>query len=336
MEIDDLVLRSTSGAVEIDAVECSSKDFLLFIINLDEALEAKFNSLLDDMVLLVAQKGKHAMRISLEDGLEYALKKCRKSRFVRNHIGNEPQKLSLTAIESMTLSDGGVPQHHDSKDDAYGGFGGAHCMIKGGYNFIAESLSEELCIHLNHIVTDISYCKEDVPTKNDLFKKFPKVFWDDSIDYFGATAEEIDERGRCFMFWNVKKIIGAPVLIALVFGKAAINGQEMSSSDNVKHSLLVLHKLYGENKVPDPVASGVTNWGKDPYSYGAYSYVAVGSSGEDCDILGRPVENCLFFAGEATCKEHPDTVGGDMMSRLWEAVRIIDILTTNTDYTAKA
>ncbi|PHU22514.1 hypothetical protein BC332_07621 [Capsicum chinense] len=138
------------------------------------------------------------------------------------------------------------------------------------------------------------------------------------------------------MFWNVKKIIGAPVLIALVFGKAAINGQEMSSSDNVKHSLLVLHKLYGENKVPDPVASGVTNWGKDPYSYGAYSYVAVGSSGEDCDILRRPVENCLFFAGEATCKEHPDTVGGDMMSRLWEAVRIIDILTTNTDYTAKA
>ncbi|KAM3355695.1 hypothetical protein P3S68_022408 [Capsicum galapagoense] len=171
MEIDDLVLRSTSGAVEIDAVECSSKDFLLFIINLDEALEAKFNSLLDDMVLLVAQKGKHAMRISLEDGLEYALKKCRKSRFVRNHIGNEPQKLSVTAIESMTLFDGGVPQHRDSKDDAYGGFGGAHCMIKGGYNFIAESLSEELCIHLNHIVTDISYCKEDVPTKNDLFKK---------------------------------------------------------------------------------------------------------------------------------------------------------------------
>lgn len=171
-------------------------------------MEAKFNSLLDDMVLLVAQKGKHAMRISLEDGLEYALKKCRKSRFVRNHIGNEPQKLSLTAIESMTLSDGGVPHHHNSKveilspperrvmdwhfanleygcaallkevslpywnqDDAYGGFGGAHCMIKGGYSSVVESLGEELCIHLNHIVTDISYCKEDVPTKNDLFNK---------------------------------------------------------------------------------------------------------------------------------------------------------------------
>ncbi|KAM3237005.1 lysine-specific histone demethylase 1 3 [Capsicum annuum] len=399
--------------------------------DLDEALEAEFNSLLDDMVLLVAQKGEHAMRMSLEDGLEYALKKRRKSRFVRNHIGNEPQKLSVTAMESMTLSDGGVPHHHNSKveilspperrvmdwhfanleygcaallkevslpywnqDDAYGGFGGAHCMIKGGYSSVVESLGEELCIHLNHIVTDISYCKEDVPTKNDLFNKvkvstsngrefsgdavlitvplgclkaeaikfspplphwkdlsiqrlgfgvlnkvvleFPEVFWDDSIDYFGATAEETDERGRCFMFWNVKKTVGAPVLIALVVGKAAIDGQEMSSSDHVKHSLLVLRKLYGENKVPDLVASVVTNWGKDPYSYGAYSYVAVGSSGEDYDILGRPVENCLFFAGEATCKEHPDTVGGAMMSGLREAVRIIDILTTGTDYTAEA
>ncbi|CAN4093944.1 unnamed protein product [Withania somnifera] len=398
--------------------------------DVDEALEAEFNSLLDDMVLLVAQKGEHAMRMSLEDGLEYALKKRRKARSARNHMGNEPQKLSVTAVESKALSDGGVPQNHNSKveilspperrvmdwhfanleygcaallkevslpywnqDDAYGGFGGAHCMIKGGYSSVVESLGEELCLHLNHIVTDISYCKEEAPTNNDSFNKvkvltsngrefsgdavlltvplgclkaeaikfspplpywkdlsiqrlgfgvlnkvvleFPEVFWDDSIDYFGATAEETEERGRCFMFWNVKKTVGAPVLIALVVGKAAIDGQEMSSSDHVKHSLLVLRKLYGENKVPDPVASVVTNWGKDPYSYGAYSYVAVGSSGEDYDILGRPVENCLFFAGEATCKEHPDTVGGAMMSGLREAVRIIDILTTGTDYTAE-
>ncbi|XP_060199780.1 lysine-specific histone demethylase 1 homolog 3 [Lycium barbarum] len=398
--------------------------------DLDETLEAEFNSLLDDMVLLVAQKGEHAMRMSLEDGLEYALKKRRKGRLARNHMGNEPQKSSVTAVEFMTLPDGVVPQNHNSKveilspperrvmdwhfanleygcaallkevslpywnqDDAYGGFGGAHCMIKGGYSSVVESLGEELCVHLNHIVTDISYCKEDVPTKNDLFNKvkvstsngrefsgdavlitvplgclkaeaikfspplpywkdlsiqrlgfgvlnkvvleFPEVFWDDSIDYFGATAEETDQRGRCFMFWNVKKTVGAPVLIALVVGKAAIDGQEMNSSDHVKHSLLVLRKLYGENRVPDPVASVVTDWGKDPYSYGAYSYVAVGSSGEDYDILGRPVENCLFFAGEATCKEHPDTVGGAMMSGLREAVRIIDILTTGTDYTAE-
>ncbi|XLR25445.1 hypothetical protein HN51_038677 [Arachis hypogaea] len=137
------------------------------------------------------------------------------------------------------------------------------------------------------------------------------------------------------MFWNVRKTVGAPVLIALVVGKAAIDGQNLSSSDHVEHALKVLRKLFGETSVPDPVAHVVTDWGRDPFSYGAYSYVAIGASGEDYDLLGRPVDNCLFFSGEATCKEHPDTVGGAMMSGLREAVRIIDILSSGNDYTAE-
>jgi hypothetical protein len=64
----------------------------------------------------------------------------------------------------------------------------------------------------------------------------------------------------------------------------------------------------------------------DPFSRGAYSYVALGASGEDYDILARPVDNCVFFVGEATCKLNPDTIGGAMMSGLREAVRIVDIL----------
>ena len=39
--------------------------------------------------------------------------------------------------------------------------------------------------------------------------------------------------------------------------------------------------------------------GIDPFSLGAYSYVKVG--GEGCQkTLGAPIENTLFFAGEAT------------------------------------
>ncbi|CAI9757961.1 unnamed protein product [Fraxinus pennsylvanica] len=399
--------------------------------HLDEALEAEYNSLLDDMVVLVAEKGEYAMRMSLEEGLEYALKRRRMACSVQNQVDGESNKILDTLMDSGKIGvDNEVIEAQGSKseilsplerrvmdwhfanleygcaallkevslpywnqDDDYGGFGGAHCMIKGGYSAVVESLGEGLSIHLNHVVTNISYFTKDCSSSDELSNKvkistsngkeflgdavlvtvplgclkaetikfspplpqwkylsikrlgfgvlnkvvleFPEVFWDDTIDYFGTTAEDTDQRGRCFMFWNVKKTVGAPVLIALVVGKSAIDGQNMSPSDHVTYALVVLRKIFGEERVLDPVASVVTDWGRDPYSYGAYSYVAVGSSGEDYDILGRPVENCLFFAGEATCKEHPDTVGGAMMSGLREAIRINDILSTGTDYAAE-
>ncbi|KAJ6736349.1 LYSINE-SPECIFIC HISTONE DEMETHYLASE 1-like protein 3 [Salix viminalis] len=397
--------------------------------DLDEELEAEYNSLLDDMILVIAQKGQHAMKMSLEDGLNYALKTHRMA-YPGAYINETESGNAVDALyDSKTCSvDGGAPENSKeeilsplerrvmdwhfahleygcaaslkevslpywNQDDVYGGFGGAHCMIKGGYSNVVESLGEGLPIHLNHVVTNISYGIKDAGASechhskvkihtsngseflgdavlitvplgclkaetikfspplpqwkcssiqrlgfgvlNKVVLEFPDVFWDDSVDYFGATAEETDRRGHCFMFWNVKKTAGAPVLIALVVGKAAIDGQRMSSSDHVSHALIVLRKLFGEALVPDPVASVVTDWGRDPFSYGAYSYVAIGSSGEDYDILGKPVENCVFFAGEATCKEHPDTVGGAMMSGLREAVRIIDILNMGTDFTSE-
>ncbi|KAK7382971.1 hypothetical protein VNO78_28636 [Psophocarpus tetragonolobus] len=389
--------------------------------DMDEALEAEYNSLIDDMVLVVAQKGEQAMRMSLEEGLEYALKIRRMARSEsseeteQNNSADVPfdskrdstveKKLDEEILSSQErrvmdwhfahleygcaalLKDVSLP--YWNQDDVYGGFGGAHCMIKGGYSSVVESLGEGLTVHLNHVVTNVSYGikepgqsnKVKVSTSNGsefigdavlvtvplgclkaetiqfspalppwkyssvqrlgfgvlnkVALEFPSVFWDDAVDYFGATAEERSSRGHCFMFWNVRKTVGAPVLIALVVGKAAIDGQNLSSFDHVNHALKVLRKLFGEDSVPDPVAYVVTDWGRDPFSYGAYSYVAVGASGEDYDILGRPVENCLFFAGEATCKEHPDTVGGAMMSGLREAVRIIDILNSGNDYIAE-
>lgn len=360
--------------------------------DLDEALEAEYNGLLDDMSLVVAQKGNQAMQMSLEEGLELGLK-IRRSESNKNDEKDEilnplerrVMDWHLAHLEygcAASLQDVSLP--YWNQDDIYGGFGGAHCMIKGGYGAIVDSLKDGLHIHLNHTVTDVFYQTEKkvkvltgngkefngdavlvtVPlgclkketinfspklpewkhssiqklgfgVLNKVILEFPEVFWDDSVDYFGATAEETDQRGWCFMFWNVKKTVNAPVLIALVVGKAAVNRQDLTPSDHVTHAVSTLRKLFGETNVKDPVGSVVTDWGRDPFSYGAYSYVAVGATGEDYDILGKPINKCLFFAGEATCKEHPDTVGGAMMSGMREAVRIVDLLTSGNDFVSE-
>jgi lysine-specific histone demethylase 1 len=77
-----------------------------------------------------------------------------------------------------------------------------------------------------------------------------------------------------------------------------------------------------KNQVPDPVSSRVTHWSREEYSRGVYSYIAVGSSGEDYDTMSRPVEDILFFAGEATNRQHPSTIAGAFQSGLREAGRI--------------
>ncbi len=46
----------------------------------------------------------------------------------------------------------------------------------------------------------------------------------------------------------------------------------------------------------------VHDWSDDPFARGAYSYLAVGA-GDARDVLGAPVDDTLFFAGEATARD---------------------------------
>jgi monoamine oxidase len=56
------------------------------------------------------------------------------------------------------------------------------------------------------------------------------------------------------------------------------------------------------------------NWQKDPFARGAYSYVTVEGS-EARKTIAEPLENALFFAGEATDVEgEAGTVAGALQS----------------------
>jgi lysine-specific histone demethylase 1 len=114
-------------------------------------------------------------------------------------------------------------------------------------------------------------------------------------------------------------------LSAIVAGKAAIE-DEQKEIELVEYALTVLRKLYGEKAVPQPTAFRVTKWGIDPFSRGAYSYVTIGASKEDYDVLSLPVQNKVFFAGDATCRDNPNSVGGAILSGIREAVRILEAL----------
>jgi monoamine oxidase len=92
---------------------------------------------------------------------------------------------------------------------------------------------------------------------------------------------------------------------------------EQEESFVIDKALQTIARLFG---ISSPRVSSLFetaywhNWGKDPFSRGAYSYVKVGGDSAQRD-LGTPVENTLFFAGEATdVSGHNGTVHGALAS----------------------
>jgi monoamine oxidase len=69
----------------------------------------------------------------------------------------------------------------------------------------------------------------------------------------------------------------------------------------------------------------VFNWPRDPFARGAYSYAKVGGAGAIRD-LATPIDNTLFFAGEATDEAFPATVAGATRSGYRAAQELLDAL----------
>ncbi|CAN8259461.1 unnamed protein product [Cochlearia groenlandica] len=163
---------------------------------------------------------------------------------------------------------------------------------------------------------------------NKVAMLFPSVFWGDDLDTFGCLSDTSMNRGEFFLFYAYHTVSGGPALVALVAGEAAQRFECTEPSVLLHRVLKKLRAIYGPKGVvvPDPIQSICTRWGSDPLSYGSYSHVRVGSSGVDYDILAESVHNRLFFAGEATTRQHPATMHGAYLSGLREASRILQVV----------
>ena len=62
--------------------------------------------------------------------------------------------------------------------------------------------------------------------------------------------------------------------------------------------------------VPKPAAMRRTSWSADPFARGSFSFPAVGATPEQRAALGQPVDDRVFFAGEATSSDAFGTVQG--------------------------
>ena len=154
---------------------------------------------------------------------------------------------------------------------------------------------------------------------NKIFLKFDSIFWDkedELIGYIGGEDEEWPE------IVNFHKIAGLSVLLAFSAGTAGERNELRHDAELVGCLMACLRKMYGQN-IPEPVGNLITRWNQDPFSLGSYSYVPVGSKQSLRRHIGIPVENRLFFAGEATSQFFPATVHGAFLSGVRAAYEIM-------------
>ncbi|CAL9087636.1 unnamed protein product [Musa acuminata var. zebrina] len=160
---------------------------------------------------------------------------------------------------------------------------------------------------------------------NKVLMLFPHDFWGGGIDTFGHLTEDPSNRGEFFLFYSYSSVSGGPLLVALVAGEAAIKFETTSPIKHVERVLEVLKGIFAPKgiEVPEPLQVICTRWGSDRFTYGSYSYVAVGSSGDDYDILAESVgDGRVFFAGEATNRRYPATMHGALLSGFREATNM--------------
>jgi monoamine oxidase len=122
--------------------------------------------------------------------------------------------------------------------------------------------------------------------------------------------------GGPFQAWWTTRPVESTVLTGWSGGPpaASLTGLDPSgvlarSLDQLAGALAVGRDLLGGMVIDDRVF----DWPADPYARGAYSYVPAGATGV-ARQLAEPVEDTLFFAGEATDEKFAGTTAGALAS----------------------
>ncbi|KAG2241659.1 hypothetical protein Bca4012_015384 [Brassica carinata] len=202
-----------------------------------------------------------------------------------------------------------------------------------------------------------------------------KLFVEVSQRHFPSLQLVFDREDSEFRFvkipwWMRRTATIAPihsnskVLLSWFAGKEALELEKLTDEEIIDGVLTTIACLTGKEVRKDtdtkPLVNGSVNngndddevlritkvlksrWGGDPLFRGSYSYVAVGSSGDDLDAMAEPLPrvnkkggqgNChdqnkvhelqVMFAGEATHRTHYSTTHGAYYSGLREANRLL-------------
>lgn len=161
---------------------------------------------------------------------------------------------------------------------------------------------------------------------------FRETFWEDRRVVRAATSLELEEVGfvqspdEDVPTWWTQHPVRSPLLTGWVGGSKATELGRLGDAHVVEAALeSVAHafgvaRAYAKDRL---VRAWHHDWCADPFARGAYSYPLVGGARAG-SALARPIDDTLYFAGEATCDPPMNgTVEGALASGLRAARQIV-------------
>ncbi|GLC27688.1 flavin monoamine oxidase family protein [Roseisolibacter agri] len=154
--------------------------------------------------------------------------------------------------------------------------------------------------------------------------RFRRRFWEER-EYVPALADDVDPLQLSFVHapeqpvpvWWTQRALRTPLLVAWIGGP---RGAAMAALDRealTERCIASLATTLGRDPADvraELVDVHTHDWSDDPFARGAYSYARVGGADAGA-ALARPLDDTLFFAGEATAAGgNTGTVHGALLS----------------------
>ncbi|KAM4635977.1 peroxisomal N(1)-acetyl-spermine/spermidine oxidase-like [Discoglossus pictus] len=181
-------------------------------------------------------------------------------------------------------------------------------------------------------------------TNNKIILEFEEPFWDPEcyiIQLVWEGESPLVQPHRDMRRDWVRKLIGfvvlqppeqlGHVLCGFIAGEESEFMETLTDEEVITTITALLRQFTGKPNLRPPISIQRSRWHSEKYTRGSYSYVAVGSSGNDIDILAQPLPEeadaakplQVLFAGEATHRHFYSTTHGALLSGWREAERLI-------------
>jgi monoamine oxidase len=154
-----------------------------------------------------------------------------------------------------------------------------------------------------------------------VFLFFKEPFWSIDQDVFGYLPDNLSMQPTQIV--NLLKISHQPTLLFLIGGDDGRTIETLSPEEAGKWAMNILKNIFGQN-IPNPVKVIRSDWSTDPFALEAYSFLQTGSTPADIEALAEPIDSKVFFAGEATCRQHWACVHSAYVSGVTAAAAIMN------------